>query len=198
MTILHYFLCFAIYSFIGWAYESAFYTIQQRRLVNSGFLTTCFCPIYGIGALLIILILSRIENPVLLFFAGMILCSALEYSVSWLLEKLFHQRWWDYTGWPLNVNGRICVIAAAAFGFMAVLLVKVVEPITTDFVWGLNPTVVYFASFSLMAVMLADLIVNVKYMDKLKEKLWYIEKQAEMFAAKEDGIIRRIRDTFNM
>lgn len=198
MTILHYFLCFAIYSFIGWAYESAFYTIQQRRLVNSGFLTTCFCPIYGIGALLIILILSRIENPVLLFFAGMILCSALEYSVSWLLEKLFHQRWWDYTGWPLNVNGRICVIAAAAFGFMAVLLVKVVEPITTDFVMGLKPMIVYFASFSLMAVMLADLIVNVKYMDKLKEKLWYIEKQAEMFAAKEDGIIRRIRDTFNM
>ncbi len=198
MTILHYFLCFAIYSFIGWAYESAFYTIQQRRFVNSGFLTTCFCPIYGIGALLIILILRRIENPVLLFFAGMLLCSALEYSVSWLLEKLFHQRWWDYTGWPLNVNGRICIIAAAAFGFMAVLLVKYIEPITTDFVWGLNPTVVYFASFSLMAVMLADLIVNVKYMDKLKEKLWYIEKQAEMFAAKEDGIIRRIRDTLNM
>ena len=82
MTILHYFLCFAIYSFIGWAYESAFYTIQQRRFVNSGFLTTCFCPIYGIGALLIILILRRIENPVMLFFAGMLLCSALEYSVS--------------------------------------------------------------------------------------------------------------------
>ena len=96
------------------------------------------------------------------------------------------------------MNGRICIIAAAAFGFMAVLLVKYIEPITTDFVWGLNPTVVYFASFSLMAVMLADLIVNVKYMDKLKEKLWYIEKQAEMFAAKEDGIIRRIRDTLNM
>ena len=115
MNMCRYFLCFAVFSFIGWAYESLYYTIQQRKWVNSGFLNTCFCPIYGIGAMLDLILLGWIENTYVLFIAGMFITSVLEYFVSWLLESLFHQRWWDYTNWPVNIHGRVCVMAGAAF-----------------------------------------------------------------------------------
>ena len=104
MSFCQYFLCFAVFSFIGWAYETVYYSIQQRKFVNSGFLSTCFCPIYGMGAMLDLILLGWIENPLILFFAGMVVTCSLEYFVSWLLETLFHKRWWDYTGWPGNIN----------------------------------------------------------------------------------------------
>ena len=138
MDIARYFLCFALYSFVGWAYESVFYTIQQRRLVNSGFLNGCWCPIYGIGAFLISGLLGGIESPVKLFLAGMILTCSLEYAVSWVLEKMFGKRWWDYTGWPLNINGRVCLIGGLAFGTFTVLYVKYISPFTTELMLSLR------------------------------------------------------------
>lgn len=67
MSFCQYFLCFAVFSFIGWAYETVYYSIQQRKFVNSGFLSTCFCPIYGMGAMLDLILLGWIENPLILF-----------------------------------------------------------------------------------------------------------------------------------
>ena len=122
MNLCRYFLSFAVFSFIGWAYETVYYTIQQKKMINSGFLSTCFCPIYGIGALLDLLILGRIENTFVLFVAGMIVTGTLEYFVSCLLESLFGRRWWDYTGHFMNINGRICLLGAVCFGLGGMLL----------------------------------------------------------------------------
>ena len=87
MSFCQYFLCFAVFSFIGWAYETVYYSIQQRKFVNSGFLSTCFCPIYGMGAMLDLILLGWIENPLILFFAVFSFIGwAYEYSVcvDWL------------------------------------------------------------------------------------------------------------------
>ena len=78
MSFCRYFLCFAVFSFIGWAYETVYYSIQQRKFVNSGFLSTCFCPIYGMGAMLDLILLGWIENPLILFFAGMVVTCSLD------------------------------------------------------------------------------------------------------------------------
>ena len=134
MSFCQYFLCFAVFSFIGWAYETVYYSIQQRKFVNSGFLSTCFCPIYGMGAMLDLILLGWIENPLILFFAGMVVTCSLEYFVSWLLETLFHKRWWDYTGWPGNINGRVCLIGGIAFGTFTVALIKLIAPVTIDMI----------------------------------------------------------------
>ena len=134
MSFCRYFLCFAVFSFIGWAYETVYYSIQQRKFVNSGFLSTCFCPIYGMGAMLDLILLGWIENPLILFFAGMVVTCSLEYFVSWLLETLFHKRWWDYTGWPGNINGRVCLICVIAFVMIADT-VKTVKCMDSSKLW---------------------------------------------------------------
>lgn len=197
MLICRYFLCFAVYSFIGWAYESVYYTIQQRRWVNSGFLSTCFCPIYGIGALLDLMLLGWIENTAVLFIAGMLVTGVLEYFVSWLLEKMFHQRWWDYTNWPLNINGRICIFGALAFGVLTVALVKYIEPFTMDLINGMNPLAMQIAAAVIVIVMIADTIISVRYMDT--SKLWYVDKQSEIFENFSEGrcgnVVRKIKET---
>ena len=128
MSICQYFLCFAVFSFIGWAYETVYYSIQQRKFVNSGFLSTCFCPIYGMGAMLDLILLGWIENPLILFFAGMVVTCSLEYFVSWLLETLFHKRWWDYTGEPFNFQGRISLAYSIAWGIIGTIFVEKIHP----------------------------------------------------------------------
>lgn len=188
MMLCRYFLCFALYSFIGWAYESIYYTLQQRKFVNSGFLSTCFCPIYGIGAMVVWVFLRGITNTFVLFVAGMVSASIIEYIVSWLLETAFGKRWWDYTGWPLNINGRICLIAAMAFGTLSVLQVKFIGPLSMHLVMGLNPFPLYILTGIVAFVMAADTVISIIDIDN--ENLWYVEKQAEVFG--ENNIMKKI------
>lgn len=197
MDISRYFLCFALYSFVGWAYETIFYTVQQKKIVNSGFLNGCWCPIYGIGAFLISGFLGNIENPVKLFFMGMVLTCTLEYAVSWVLEKLFNKRWWDYTGWPLNINGRVCLIGGIAFGTFAVLFIKYLYPFTTDLMISLNNRTVYMLAALVAAAMIFDLFLTLKDMDKSDEKLWYVHEQEKSFEEFKGVIIEKIRNTIH-
>lgn len=90
LTLCRMFLWLLFYSFAGWVYESILCSITERKWVNRGFLYGPLCPIYGSGAILILLALGRLTNPLVLFLSGMALCSILEYAVSWLMEKLFH------------------------------------------------------------------------------------------------------------
>ena len=124
-TIETWFLWLMIYSVIGWIYESTICSIGQRKLINRGFLNGPYCPIYGTGAVLVLLVLGRIQNPVLLFFAGAVLTCSLEYLTSWLMEKLFHARWWDYSKRKFNIGGRVCLIGAVVFGAFSVVLILV-------------------------------------------------------------------------
>lgn len=197
MNMCRYFLCFAVFSFIGWLYESLYYTIQQKKRINSGFLSTCFCPIYGIGALLDLILLGRIENPLLLFFAGMLVTGVLEYFVSWLLEELFHQRWWDYTNWPLNINGRVCIFGAIAFGILTVALIKVIAPFTMGLISSMGIVPLYVMTAAVAFVMLTDTIVSVRNIDS--DKLWYVEKQTELFAdtneERRNEFVKKLKNT---
>lgn len=197
MNMCYYFLCFAFYSFVGWAYESAFYTIQQRRPVNSGFLNGCWCPIYGVGAFLDLIILGNIVNPVKLFFAGMLLTCTLEYIVSWILEVMFGKRWWDYTGWPLNIGGRICIIGGMAFGMLSVLLVKYIAPFTMELVYSLSQRTVLGLTVLIAAAIFFDLILTIKNMDKSDEKLWYVQEQERAFTEFKGELVRKIKDTIH-
>ena len=190
MNICRVFLCFVLFSFIGWAYESAYYTLQQRRLVNSGFLNGCFCPIYGIGGLLGYMLLGRIQNTVALFLAGMILMCSLEYFVSWLMEVLFKKRWWDYTNWPLNINGRVCIIGGLVFGLLSVLGVKFICPAAFSAIESLPDNVVYISAACIAVIMLVDIIATVRNSDSFTDKLWYVREQAKIFD--EDGIGGRL------
>ena len=117
-----------VYSLFGWCYETIVCSIQAGRLVNRGFLFGPYLPIYGFGALLIILCLHKRMHKANLFLFSMLVTTALEYATSWILEVLFDRRWWDYSNYQIQLNGRICLVASLLFGILGVLLVKYIHP----------------------------------------------------------------------
>ncbi len=123
------FLLFIIYSFIGWVVEIIDTLIMNKKLVNRGFLIGPYCPIYGFGALFIIYFLSAYQdNPWLLFFMTILICSTLEYMTSYFMEKIFKARWWDYSHTKFNINGRICLDTMIPFGLCGCLIIYFVNP----------------------------------------------------------------------
>ena len=159
-TVETWFLWLMIYSIIGWVYESTICSIGQRKLINRGFLNGPYCPIYG--AVLVLLVLGRIQNPVLLFFAGAVLTCSLEYLTSWLMEKLFHARWWDYSKRKFNIGGRVCLIGAVVFGAFSVVLILVLHPWVKSLTDRLTDTALTWICAILLVGIVSDLIVTVK------------------------------------
>ena len=135
MSISLLFLWFMIFSLFGWIYECIFCTIKNGHWENRGFLFGPICPIYGVGAVSVITLfglLFRTDEPLPLwevFLISMIGSAILEYATSFLLEKIFHAIWWDYSNIPLNINGRICLPASLGFGVLGVLIYRFVLPV---------------------------------------------------------------------
>ena len=103
-------LLFFIYSFLGWCVEVAFVAIVARKVENRGFLNGPVCPIYGCGMLGVLAALTPYrDNFILLFIGGFIICTAVELFGGWVLDKIFHMRWWDYTKNKFNIGGYVCL-----------------------------------------------------------------------------------------
>lgn len=146
LTIYTYFI---IYSFLGWVCESIYCSILDRRLVNRGFVSGPFCPIYGVGALVILKILTPFSTDVLtIFLVGMILTSLVEYISSYLLEKTFQTKWWDYSTYPFNIRGRVCLKNSLMFGALSVMLNFVIHPRVSQ--WIAQSSIYYVQMFALL------------------------------------------------
>lgn len=156
MEILVYgFLIFFLSSFIGYFLEVFWVFLGSKKLVNRGFLCGPIIPIYGVGAVLILFCLFRYYNdPIVVFVFGVIITSALEYFVSFLMEKLFHNKWWDYSDMPYNLNGRICLRNSFAFGVLALVIIYLVAPL---FVMLFD--LFSFKTWSIIALILFILVV---------------------------------------
>ena len=126
-----YILYFFVYSLIGYCCEVVYCSIPAKRLVNRGFLYGPYLPIYGFGAMIVIFFFQRLlEYPLVIFFAGLVSTSMLEFFTSWLLEKFFHAKLWDYSKHFLNIKGRVCLLNSTLFGIMSVVVVYVLHPQT--------------------------------------------------------------------
>lgn len=134
-NFLNYFLYFFIYSFGGWICECIYCSIPAKKFINRGFLYGPYCPIYGFGALIVTVLLDGyLNNPVLVFFLGMLLTSLLEYVTSFVMEKLFNKKWWDYSHYKFNINGRVCLLNSALFGIMSLFVIYVLHPEVSDLI----------------------------------------------------------------
>lgn len=179
------FLWLMIYSFFGWIYESILCSITSGSLVNRGFLNGPVCPVYGFGALVVILAFWREPDIRVwnLFFSSMVLTCTLEYLTSWAMEKLFHARWWDYSQYRFNINGRVCLLGAVAFGAFSVLLIKVVHPRVSAFVDGFSPAAITAASAALFLTGAADCMVTVRHILALNGRLAEIQAAIDAYRA---------------
>ena len=164
---------FLIYSFIGWIVEVSAFLIQDHKFVNRGFFIGPVVPIYGTGGILITLLLTKYQSdPVTLFCMAVVVCSILEYFTSYVMEKLFHARWWDYSNKPLNFHGYICLEFSLIWGVAILLVVKVFQSFVEHHTSAHAPSIVGWMVVAILyALYLADLIVTVAVIQGLNRKL---------------------------
>lgn len=160
MTINETVICFFIYSFLGWIYETALVSIREKQWSNRGFLIGPICPIYGFGALVFILLGSSL-NLWQTFLACMVSSAVLEYGTAWALEKFFHAAWWDYSHMPLNLNGYICLPASLFFGAAGTVVSHYLHPFLFPPVRALPDAAQNVAALLLIAVVSADATLTV-------------------------------------
>lgn len=122
-------LYFFLYSFIGWLMETFYSLLVLGHFTNRGFLVGPICPIYGFGAILMILFISKYKkNSIKLFLASAFIFSAFEYVVGFALDAIFAAKWWDYTYDFFNLNGRISILYTIAWGFIGLLFINHIHP----------------------------------------------------------------------
>lgn len=190
-----YFLWFLFYSVLGWVWETSLYSVTQRHFVNRGFLNGPYCPIYGVGAVVDVMALGWISNPIALFLTGAILASIIEYTTSYAMEYYFHARWWDYSEKPFNLNGRICLEGAVVFGLFGLVLLKVVQPRVAAVTADIASNVLVSVAAILAIVFFYDVVYTVAKIYKLRSKL---EAMRELMKGRVDAEIERMRLDFDM
>jgi len=157
-------LFFTVYSFLGWTMESIFASINERKIINRGFLTGFFCPIYGFGAVLILQSSKWVSdvfgNPftalIINILFAVILVTVLEYITGFLLERIFDCKWWDYSDNALNLHGYICLKYSLLWGMLTFLLVQFVHPVVSGMVFSIPASVKGYLAAFLLLYFLAD------------------------------------------
>ena len=173
------FLLFIIYSFIGWIMEVIVKFVEKKRFINRGFLIGPLCPIYGYGAILILLLLLPYKRSViLLFFMAILICSFLEYMTSFVMEKLFKTRWWDYSDVKYNINGRICLNTMLPFGVLGVVVFFIVNPFIKYLLSFISYDILKIVAILLFAMYLIDNIITFFIINKYRDSITNIEKDS--------------------
>ena len=180
-----FFIYFFIYSVLGWILETLYCRMLDGKWTNRGFLFGPYCPIYGFGSLLIIAFLNNfIDSPIKVFFLGMIFTSPLEYITSFLLEKIFNAKWWDYSNRKFNINGRICLLNSLEFAALGIILTYLVHPILSSFVLNIPIELLQLISLALITIMGIDTGSTIATLLNLKERLTALKESAEILKAK--------------
>ena len=168
-NIFYTFLLFIIYSFIGWVVDVCDVLIVDKKLVNRGFLIGPICPIYGVGVLLMIRLLTRfIDTPLALFILAIAIFMTLEYFTSYIMEKLFNARWWDYSNYKYNLNGRICLETTIPFGIGGMIVMYIVNPFITSLLDKVSSNTIIIIGIILLVIFVIDLIVSFSVITKIK------------------------------
>ncbi len=187
---------FIIYAFLGWCSEVAFAAVNKGKFVNRGFLNGPVCPIYGVGMLIVVLCLWNLrDRPLLLFLGSALLTTALEFVTGFVLERVFHDKWWDYSDMPFNIKGYVCLKFTILWGLAASFIIGAIHRFIymliekTPFVLGVILLAVFSAAF------IADFTVTLTALVKLPKKLKAMAEAERALRAVSDKIGENISDT---
>lgn len=170
---------FFIYAFLGWCTEVSYAALVTGKFVNRGFLNGPVCPVYGFGVVIVLGCLTPLaDNLLLLFLGSVLLTSVLEWLTGFVLEKLFHQRWWDYSEEPFNLSGYICLRFSVAWGFACLFVVKLLHPTVLLMIRLIPKTLGAVLLGAQGAVMAVDLAATVASIAKLNRRLEQIDELA--------------------
>ena len=187
---------FLVYAFLGWCAEVAYAAVHNGKFVNRGFLNGPVCPIYGVGMLVVVTLLWGLRHNLILLILGSAgLTTTLEYATGLILERFFHDKWWDYSDKPFNVKGYICLEFTVLWGLAAAFVVGAVHPFVfmvinkTPFVFGVILMSVLLAAF------VTDLVITVTELVKLPKKMGAMLEAERALKAISDKIGENISDT---
>lgn len=200
-----YILLFFVSSIIGWCMEVVCKLIQFRRFINRGFLIGPYCPIYGFGAVLVTALLSRYaDSPVAVFVLAMVVSGILEYLTSFVMEKLFHARWWDYSQKRFNLNGRVCANTLIPFGLMGLMLIYVVKPFFFGWFATLPDLLLNILCYGLIAILAVDTALSSHVLSKIRQNANHVQgdsteditRAVRARLAQEGALVRRTLRAF--
>lgn len=174
-----YVLLFTIYSIMGWLMEVVLGLIQHHKFVNRGFLIGPYCPIYGFGGVAITLLLgnfmqtmekvSLLDSIWISTIVIMCICGTLEYVTSYLMEKLFHARWWDYHRFKLNINGRICLETLLPFTIIGQIILRYGNPVFLGLIGNINQPWLHIITIIIICIFATDASVSYNIIHSFKK-----------------------------
>lgn len=189
MTITYYILSFFLFSFLGWLVEIIYCLLLDHKFTNRGFLIGPYCPIYGCGCLLLIIFLhGSLKDPISLFLKSIVICAILEYFTSYIMEKIFKMRWWDYSNRKFNINGRICLETIIPFGLLGCLVMYVLNPFSMYIFSLININILNILCGFLLFFFCADLAISFKIIFNIRGVVKGIAKDST------DEITKIVRD----
>lgn len=187
---------FFLYAFLGWCAEVAYAAVRRGKFVNRGFLNGPVCPIYGFGLVTVILLLSPLsEKLVLLFLGSVVLTSALEFLTGWVLEKLFHAKWWDYSDNKFNIKGYVCLEFSLVWGLAATFIVRIIHPLIAGLITSIPALAGHLLLYMFLAAILADLAATLVAIRHLQQRLQLLMSLAQEIHATSDRLGDSISDT---
>lgn len=191
-----YLMYFFIYAFIGWVVEVSFHAVTVGKFINRGFLSGPYCPIYGFGAISVIYFLADIaeKNKFVIFLGSIVIATAIEFVAGFLLEKIFHERWWDYSDKKLNVGGYICMEFSVIWGLFCFLLYEAVHPLISDLVKLIPIAVLKNMDIGLAIIMAIDMIATVNTLIGLNKEFKAIDRVSKDIRKVSDKIGIKVYD----
>ncbi len=188
-------LLFFIYAFLGWCMEVAFAACKSGRFVNRGFLNGPVCPIYGFGMVGVAVLLSPLKDNLLWMYLGSaMITTVIEYITGWMLERIFHAKWWDYSDMPLNIGGYVCLLFSLIWGALCVVIVRYVHPAIAGLVEHLPNWLTIALDGLFVSAIAVDLAATLATIRKLASRLSTLERMAGEIHSMSDNIGKRISD----
>lgn len=174
-----YIIIFAIYSVIGWIMEIILGLISKRKFVNRGFLIGPYCPIYGFGGVAITILLSNfmktidqvslIDSIWISTIVIMCICGVLEYITSYVMEKLFHARWWDYNNFKFNINGRICLETLIPFTIIGQIILRYASPTFINILSDMPVVWLHILTGAFLLIFITDMLISYNIIRSFKK-----------------------------
>lgn len=179
MSIYFILLYFFVYGFLGWCTEVGFAAFKTHHFVNRGFLNGPICPIYGVGVTAVITILTPYKSDIIvLYILSVVLVTVLEGVTGWAMDKIFHNKWWDYSDMPLNIGGYVCLLFSIVWGFACLFIIYFIQPLVHDLL-AFTPTIVGIILIIILGItLIADLYVTASTIFKFNRRLAAMEKIA--------------------
>lgn len=184
---------FIIYAFAGWCTEVGYAALNTGKFVNRGFLNGPYCPIYGCGIVIVVGVLTPLkENLIILFIGSFLLTSLLEFITGFLLEKVFHNKWWDYSELPFNIKGYVCLKFSIYWGLACTFIMSILHPIIYKFITVI-PHILGIVLISVfMGVFAADVVITVSTILKFNKRLKAMDDIARRIHAISDEIGEKV------